>query len=427
MPGPHPAPEPLPGIATGHGPTLDLNFMLGALDTRVSFSRGSTATYFDATGTLQTAAANSPRFDCDPATHVLKGLLCEESRTNSVRNPRAEGAVAGTPGTLPTYWGQSEGTGITASVIGTGTENGIPYIDVQFAGTATAGNNNIFYETTNPSASPSQAWTNSVYLRLVGGDWTNISSIALFGGDNIAGQQTNWSGAQLPTSAALSTQRYVFTYTTDAGAVTNVADMGFQVNPNAGAINVILRVGAPQFEQGPFPTSVILPPAGSPAPTTRNQDNANVALSGWWNPQDSTLLCEAMTVNTVADAGFKLHWRLDDGTGNNTIALIHQPNTATIYSNDKYNNGTLDALINLQNATDGVPYKAAIAVNTTALSGAMNGSAVVTQPSPNYPGTTFNRLVIGDFAGGYSLNGWMRHLRYWPRVLTNAELQQVTT
>jgi hypothetical protein len=52
----------------------------------ITFTRASTATYFDATGTLQSAAIDVPRLDYDPATLAARGLLIEEQRTNSIRN-----------------------------------------------------------------------------------------------------------------------------------------------------------------------------------------------------------------------------------------------------------------------------------------------------------------------------------------------------
>ena len=60
------------------GMTLDLNFMSAPLDPRITFTRASTATYTDASGTIQTAAINAPRWDYDPVTHALRGLLIEE-------------------------------------------------------------------------------------------------------------------------------------------------------------------------------------------------------------------------------------------------------------------------------------------------------------------------------------------------------------
>ena len=64
-------------------PALDLNFARQKrLDSRVTFTRGSTATYVGSDGLIKTAAANEARFDHDPATGESLGLLVEESRTN---------------------------------------------------------------------------------------------------------------------------------------------------------------------------------------------------------------------------------------------------------------------------------------------------------------------------------------------------------
>ena len=80
------APRAMPAcrlVAASRRLTLDLSFMTpGSLPSGVAFTRASTATYFDATGTLQTAAINAPRWDYDPVTLVLNGLLIEEARTN---------------------------------------------------------------------------------------------------------------------------------------------------------------------------------------------------------------------------------------------------------------------------------------------------------------------------------------------------------
>lgn len=52
----------------------------------LTFTRSTTATYFDIDGTLQTAAIDEPRIEYDPATGAVRGLLIEESRTNLLLN-----------------------------------------------------------------------------------------------------------------------------------------------------------------------------------------------------------------------------------------------------------------------------------------------------------------------------------------------------
>ena len=64
-------------------PALDLVFDGRTLDPRMSFSRPSTATLFNSSGVLLSAAIDQPRYDHDPVTLVPRGLLVEEQRTNT--------------------------------------------------------------------------------------------------------------------------------------------------------------------------------------------------------------------------------------------------------------------------------------------------------------------------------------------------------
>ena len=78
------------GSSLPPGVMLDLNFMFpGTLDPRIMFTRASSAAYIDASGFIQMAAVNQPRWDYDPVTHALRGLLIEEQRTNVLLNSAA--------------------------------------------------------------------------------------------------------------------------------------------------------------------------------------------------------------------------------------------------------------------------------------------------------------------------------------------------
>lgn len=72
--------------AIGTGTIVDtallLNFMTGTLPGGVTFTRASAGTYVNATGRIVSAAAHAARFDHDPATLALRGLLVEPTATN---------------------------------------------------------------------------------------------------------------------------------------------------------------------------------------------------------------------------------------------------------------------------------------------------------------------------------------------------------
>jgi len=95
---------------------LNINFVpiSGAspsLDSRITFTRSSTATYINSAGVISNAAINEPRFDYDPTTLSLKGLLIEGQRTNLLLQSAA----------LSTQSVTVSATSYTLSFYGTGT------------------------------------------------------------------------------------------------------------------------------------------------------------------------------------------------------------------------------------------------------------------------------------------------------------------
>ena len=126
-----------PVIAGGLIPAaLSLNFLSGAMDPRISFTRASTATYTDITGTIQTAAINVPRFDFDPVTHAPRGLLVEAVRTNSLLNSGAPATQTTASLGVGQYTLWMDGTGSATTSAGTATITG--------GGTASSGVVNTF-------------------------------------------------------------------------------------------------------------------------------------------------------------------------------------------------------------------------------------------------------------------------------------------
>lgn len=103
-------------------PSLFLYFMNEVLDSRITFARADAATCatrFNSAGALETVAANQPRFDYDPVTLAVRGLLIEESRTNLLLNNTTLGTQSVTV-TAQSYTLSFYGTGsVTLSGVST--------------------------------------------------------------------------------------------------------------------------------------------------------------------------------------------------------------------------------------------------------------------------------------------------------------------
>lgn len=134
------------GLAFGTTyPSLVLEFATDkALDSRITFTRATTATYFDASGVMQTAASGAARFDHDPVTGESLGLLIEEARTNLVLNSATlvtqDVTVTAVAHTL-SFWGTGtvtlSGVSTAGPLVGTGAADRVDLTFTPTAGTLT--------------------------------------------------------------------------------------------------------------------------------------------------------------------------------------------------------------------------------------------------------------------------------------------------
>ena len=246
------------------------------------FSRASRARYFDGAGVLREAAVDEPRYLFDAQGNRTEAVLVEGAAVNSIRNATGEGAIVGTPGTLPTNWTSTGFDGVAVSVAGRGMESDIPYIDLRYAGTPTTTNaGQLRTETTYPAAAVGQTWTHSSFVRLTAGNTNGITDLKII--------VAEWSApfvllAQSSTSfvltpGALGGGRVWHTRLLSAASVT-LAVSNITFMPVIGVpVDFTIRIGAPQLELGGAPSSPILNPVGAPAATTRAADQLYIATT----------------------------------------------------------------------------------------------------------------------------------------------------
>jgi hypothetical protein len=404
-------------------PNLALDFTTASLDPRITFTRTTSAsnpaTYVNNSGIVTSATNNQPRFDYNPTTLACKGLLIEESRTNNIRNNSMIGAVAGTPGTLPTNWTINSVSGITTSVVSVGTENGITYIDIKASGTPGASSQVVlnFESIVQMVASNSTAYTGSVYIRTVAGTVNNLGVLYYMlsrtsGGGNNGNNQIDITSSL--SASAIINNRQTNTYTMPA---TNTAYVSsdLRLNLTSGlAIDITLRIGLPQVEQGAFATSVI------PTTTTALTRNADVAtmtgtnFSDWFN---ATTGASSVSIIPKSNTTTKPYLSFDDGTGLNSILL--QSNTTNLESKIT-NLGILQTSLDSGTVTVNVNNKVCGTWNTNNCASSGNAATPATISLAIIP--VVSQLRIGSDGSNYA-NAWMQKISYWPQRITNNETQ----
>jgi hypothetical protein len=403
-------------------PRLALDFTTASLDPRVTFIRAAnTATVVNSAGNIEVVNADVPRFDFNPSTLACRGLLIEETRTNSLRNNTMQGVVAGTPGTVPTNWVvQGNANGLTREIVGAGTENGIDYVDVRYSGTPTStfGVQINFEGNSQVVAANGQTWTTSAYLKLAAGSLTNLNTIVTTvagrdsGGNAVSGQQGN--GTVAATTASLISQRFSNSFTFSSASVAFVRG-GFQFGVTSGlAVDVTWRIGLPQLEQGAFATSVI---KTSTTAVTRNADVATMTgtnFSDWYNAGQGGVV---VRVRPSTVSGTRPVLQFDDATANEVIALRGETTNPELVIVD---GGSPQAQIDAGTISANTAYNLGAAWDTDNCAAAVNGGAAVTDTSATVPTVTQARL--GSDGTNY-LNGHIQTIRYWPQRIINAEVQ----
>lgn len=227
---------------------------------------GSSATAFTIAPSVQ-YHPNSQTATLDGSNKVLdcadlKGLAPVTSIVpvsgNGIRNPNMAGAIAGTPGTMPTNWAIGGFTGVTTSVVGTGVQNGIQYVDLRFNGTPSVSFGTVFLEAGSIiAATNGQAWSSSLSIAMTAGSMTNISTLFF------AHREQNSGGATLLDTVAMAPITPTATLTRISGSTTNSQATTAFIRPLMGftltvgqAIDITLRIGYPVLEQASSATAL---------------------------------------------------------------------------------------------------------------------------------------------------------------------------
>jgi len=385
----------------------------------ITFTRASSGTYFDATGTLQTATTNAARFDYDPSTLAARGFLVEEQRTNLVTYSAEFDNAA---------WSKTRAT-ITANALAS--PDGTTTAD-KFVEDSTASNTHRLNGVVAATSGTTYTW--SAFLKQ--GERTFIRFV--IGGSGIGsdiGVDVNLSTGAIiadvgsPAAKSISNIGNGWYRVSVSVAATSTANINPFVYLCDSASNTIytgdgtsgVYIWGAQLEAGAFPTSYI---ATTTASATRSADVASVnTLSPWYNASEGTFFAETQLASTSARgaAGFDAN----DGSTNNRIIFRAFTTGSADQCVIRSASSTVATLTSASPTT--ATRKSAIAYKVNDFAFTSAGQTPVTDTAGAVP-TGLSVVLLGSGSGTSEfLGGYLRRITYYPRRLSGSELQGITT
>jgi hypothetical protein len=407
-------------------PSLDLNFArTKTLDPRITFTRASGGSYVGADGLIKYAGVNEARFDHDPVTGESLGLLVEEQRTNlflwsqdyfqsiwskfasTIRTNVSETTSPDGTNTANKVIGNVNATGRQSIAQAINVTSGVSYTFSVFLKAAERRYASIWFSSSN--VSPFQFWGARSIIDLQTGKLEVASEIIVIPYPN------GWYRCYV-TATATATQSMFMQVS--VGAANN--NSGAPYDATGDGTSGIYIWGA-QLEVGSFPTSYI-PTQGSSR--TRAADNASITgknFSEWYRQDEGTLFASAVSPFRGS--------RLFVG-----VAALNNPlNFSDSRIDIRYNQGTnsssfFNSQLNISQTSgfllNNPKFITTYKVNNTAFG--VNGN-IISSGSTFTPKTDINTLLIGKFDNfSFRLNGTISRLTYYPKRLTNSNLQALT-
>jgi hypothetical protein len=384
----------------------------------------------DGTLTLFEHPNNIPRVEWDAQRNRL-GLLVEEARTNLMLYSEDFSQA---------NWDKNN-TSITSGTA-------VSPTGLQTADTLTAtSTGNFRYIERGVSLTQNETYTFSVYLKYTDTQWvwllgeTSANTFFWFdiqngviggSGGSTGNPFTGESYSHTIQDVGNGWYRCSITFTKSSASGTEEVGFGLanaDVNTNATLNQTCLAYG-PQLEVGSFPTSYI---KTTGATATRSADIASINTADFgYNSAEGTVVCEFNIKYDDGGSGFPRVWEI--GNSSSSADRIN------VYIGEQY--GTLSFGINTNTASvagNNLKVGTGGSVQSTVAMGwakdnvgvSDDGDSALTDSNADILPTAFsrNRLKIGGAANTASdnISGHIKSIKYYPRKLTNAQIEDLSS
>lgn len=368
----------------------------------ITFTRSSAGGRFNSAGVFEMIPANQPRFDYDPITRQLRGLLTEEASTNLLlRSSEFSHTV---------WVATSSGTGVIPSVVQgshASPDGGINACSLKLVVSAPSDVSSLsqnFLTTTGVS------YTTSL--------WIKAKEEKDVGKQIVLRNTTGFKLITLGREFAREDRNEV------ANSASNFLRLSLIPSLGTSTDEVECVVWGAQAEAKAFPTTYI-PTLASQVTRTPDMPIVN-SLSPWWNPQSGTMFVD-YTPGPIGLGSTNVGvYMSSTDPAENLLVLRDGPGKGNIHGLVSLNrNDTQVSIVGARNLPLGTNLRVAFSFGAGSTGVSVNGAKVVKSNGITMPTPT--RMGIGIATSTQQLsNGHVRAVRYYPRQLTDAELEALT-
>jgi hypothetical protein len=306
-------------------------------------------------------------------------------------------------------------------VVGIGTENGLPYIDLRFNGTSTGISLiNTFETSTSTVAATGQVWTGSFYIKTIAtpSPPNSFRSIII--------EYTSGGGYVRDVSPVITAtsnlNRVSQTETLAGGATTARVLNGIIASLTNGATyDFTIRIAAPQMELGAYATTFI--PTTTAAVTRLRDAASKTGITSLIGQTEGTIFLKVAVNNANLGNGVFFEC-IGASTADTLVLYIDGTNNNLVFYNSD-SSGPVEPI-----ETGYIPattVKIALAYKNSDFAIYVNGVSKTISALNAVPSGLANIYLNSNRTGGEVAQSIYNQVLLFPTRLTNAQLAEITT
>lgn len=402
--------------------------------------RASAGTYIGSDGLLKTAASGEARYQYNPLNLKLAPkLLLEEQRTNLLLRSSELGNAT---------WVKF-GCSVSA--------NALVGLDGVLSADKLVENTNLesHYIVQTATVTPNANYTFTVYLKT--SERSSVNVLIDGGNGNFCNAVADLTSAKIISGTAVGAFTRYSSSITDVGGGWFRLSLSSVVGNSSSSVQCQIRllkvsesytgdgtsgiyIWGAQLEEGAYPTSYI-PTAGAQvtrvadsstsAQTTRSGEAASMtgtSFSDWYRQDEGTFFVDALSLPAQPDADMVLTEVFNSSATNARRGLFLSVGSGNVVWRSANAAGTMTDVVRVSGATTNpVKLSAAWQDSGTFAGVSYNADAVISRSDVVVPlGIDSLHIGRGRSNNAY-LNGHIRRIAYYPRRITNKQLQTLTT